>query len=128
MKRKRNNNNNNNLSPKLHLVCFPFLSHRLICCLLHSLIHAYSLIQVRTADSPKKKTLKLAETDEDDFKRQDLNPGARVALERVYTRHPDFYQLNTKVLDEGSLLKQDVLDIYRKTGETLTYEQLLQGS
>lgn len=67
------------------------------------------------------------ETEEEDFKRQDLNPGSRLALEHVYTQHPDFYQLNTKVLDEGSLLKQDVLDIYRHTGETLTYEQLLQG-
>ncbi|CAG5127415.1 unnamed protein product [Candidula unifasciata] len=87
----------------------------------------YITTQVTSADSPKKKTMKQADADEEDFKRQDLNPGARLALERVYTRHPDFYQLNTKVLDEGSLLKQDVLDIYKKTGETLTYEQLLQG-
>ncbi|GFO34663.1 hypothetical protein PoB_006116800, partial [Plakobranchus ocellatus] len=77
--------------------------------------------------SEKKKTLKQAEAEEEDFKRQDLNPGARAALEKVYTVHPDFYQLNSKVLDEGSLLKQDVMEIYRKTGETLTYEQLLQG-
>lgn len=67
------------------------------------------------------------ETEDEDFKRHDLNPWARSALERVYTQHKDFYQLNSKVLDEGSLLKQDVMDIYRKTGETLTYEQLLQG-
>ncbi|XP_005100974.2 serine-rich adhesin for platelets [Aplysia californica] len=76
-------------------------------------------------DGQRKK--KQVETEEEDFKRQDLNPASRKALEKVYTQHSDFYQLNTKVLDEGSLLKQDVLDIYRKTGETLTYEQLLQG-
>ncbi|XP_013062684.2 uncharacterized protein LOC106051995 [Biomphalaria glabrata] len=80
-----------------------------------------------TSDTLRKKTPKQMETEDEDFKRHDLNPWARSALERVYTQHKDFYQLNSKVLDEGSLLKQDVMDIYRKTGETLTYEQLLQG-
>ncbi|CAL1541635.1 unnamed protein product [Lymnaea stagnalis] len=90
--------------------------------------NTYIATQVTSSsDTQKKKTLKQVESEEEDFKRQDLNPGARTALERVYTHHPDFYQLNSKVLDEGSLLKQDVLDIYRKTGESLTYEQLLQG-
>lgn len=90
--------------------------------------NTYVATQVTSSgDTQKKKTLKQVESEEEDFKRQDLNPGARTALERVYTHHPDFYQLNSKVLDEGSLLKQDVLDIYRKTGESLTYEQLLQG-
>ncbi|RUS89139.1 hypothetical protein EGW08_003082 [Elysia chlorotica] len=84
-----------------------------------------SIDEIPGAD--KKKTLKQTEAEEEDFKRQDLNPGARAALEKVYTLHPDFYQLNTKVLDEGSLLKQDVMEIYRKTGESLNYEQLLQG-
>lgn len=85
----------------------------------------YMSAEVGSGESDRKK--KIVETEEEDFKRQDLNPGSRRELEKVYTHHPDFYQLNTKVLDEGSLLKQDVLDIYRKTGETLTYEQLLQG-
>uniref|UniRef100_A0A0B6ZTB4 Uncharacterized protein n=1 Tax=Arion vulgaris TaxID=1028688 RepID=A0A0B6ZTB4_9EUPU len=89
--------------------------------------NTYISTQVVSSDIAKKRTPKQVDTEEEDFKRQDLNPGARLALERVYTRHPDFYQLNSKVLDEGSLLKQDVLDIYRKAGETLTYEQLLQG-
>ncbi|XP_059162293.1 uncharacterized protein LOC131945251 isoform X2 [Physella acuta] len=89
--------------------------------------NTYVATQVAPSETLRKKTTKQVENEEEDFKRQDLNPGARLALERVYTQHPDFYQLNTKVLDEGSLLKQDVLDIYRKTGETLTYEQLLQG-
>uniref|UniRef100_A0A0B7AJT5 Uncharacterized protein n=1 Tax=Arion vulgaris TaxID=1028688 RepID=A0A0B7AJT5_9EUPU len=87
----------------------------------------YTATEVTSTETLRKKTLRQTESEEEDFKRQDLNPDARLALERVYTRHPDFYQLNTKVLEEGSLLKQDVLDIYRRTGETLTYEQLLQG-
>ncbi|KAH9492136.1 hypothetical protein Btru_048701 [Bulinus truncatus] len=88
----------------------------------------YAATQVTSStDTQRKKTPKQMETEEEEFKRQDLNPGARSALERVYTQHSDFYQLNSKVLDEGSLLKQDVLDIYRKTGESMTYEQLLQG-
>lgn len=65
--------------------------------------------------------------DEVDFKRHDLDPRSRSVLEKAYTVHGEFYRLNSKVLDEGALLKQDVLDIYRKSGETFSYEQLLQG-
>ena len=62
-----------------------------------------------------------------DFKRHDLDPGSRAELEAAFTVHREFYRLNSKVLDEGALLKQDVLDIYRKAGEAFSYEQLLQG-
>nr|KAG5714476.1 hypothetical protein BaRGS_006922 [Batillaria attramentaria] len=65
--------------------------------------------------------------DDDDFKRHDLDPPSRAVLEEAYSRHKEFYRLNSTVLDEGALLKQDVLDIYRKSGETFSYEQLLQG-
>jgi len=84
----------------------------------------YMASEVGTASRQKKTP---EPSDDDDFKRQDLNPVSRRILEEKYTTHDDFYQLNTKVLDEGSLLKQDVNDIYRKAGESLTYEQLLQG-
>ena len=65
--------------------------------------------------------------DDVDFKRHDLDPGSRGELEAAFTVHGEFYRLNSKVLDEGALLKQDVLDIYRKAGEAFSYEQLLQG-
>ncbi|XP_025105197.1 LOW QUALITY PROTEIN: uncharacterized protein LOC112570787 [Pomacea canaliculata] len=65
--------------------------------------------------------------DDDEFKRHDLDPPSRAALETAYKMQREFYRLNSRILDEGTLLKQDVMDIYRKAGETFSYEQLLQG-
>ena len=67
------------------------------------------------------------DTDDDDFYGKDLSPESRALLNEAYTKHRHFYRLNSKIIDEGSALKQDVLDVYRKSGETLTYEQLIQG-
>ncbi|KAL8565190.1 hypothetical protein ACOMHN_003977 [Nucella lapillus] len=86
----------------------------------------YALTQVGSGGA--KEAAGLRSNDDDvDFKRHDLDPASRGALESAYTNHREFYRLNSKVLDEGALLKQDVLDIYRKAGETFSYEQLLQG-
>lgn len=86
----------------------------------------YVLTQVGSG-SAKDNTGLRSSDDDVDFKRHDLDPASRAALEAAYTNHREFYRLNSKVLDEGALLKQDVLDIYRKAGESFSYEQLLQG-
>ncbi|ESO90169.1 hypothetical protein LOTGIDRAFT_233962 [Lottia gigantea] len=67
-------------------------------------------------------------TDQDDFfDRKDFSAGSRNILDKAYSQHKHFYRLNAKVVEEGGLLKQDVLDVYKKQGEVFTYEQLLQG-
>lgn len=89
---------------------------------------AYVLTQVGSGGTKDGTGTGLRSGDDDvDFKRHDLDPASRSALEAAYTNHREFYRLNSKVLDEGALLKQDVLDIYRKAGESFSYEQLLQG-
>ncbi|XP_050404920.1 uncharacterized protein LOC126820830 [Patella vulgata] len=64
---------------------------------------------------------------EEFFDRKDFNAGSRAMLDKAYNQHKHFYRLNSKVVDEGALLKQDVLDVYKKQGEVFSYEQLLQG-
>ena len=85
-----------------------------------------SLLQVGSGGTKDATGLRSAD-DDVDFKRHDLDPASRAELEAAFTVHKEFYRLNSKVLDEGALLKQDVLDIYRKAGEAFSYEQLLQG-
>lgn len=87
----------------------------------------YMLTQVGSG-GVKDATAVRSGDDDYDFKRHDLDPPSRAVLEGAFTHHREFYRLNSRVLDEGSLLKQDVLDIYRKAGETFSYEQLLQGN
>jgi hypothetical protein len=84
-------------------------------------------LQVGSGSASKDSTGLRSGDDDVDFKRHDLDPASRGVLESAFTHHNEFYRLNSTVLDEGALLKQDVLDIYRKSGEAFSYEQLLQG-
>ncbi|XP_076442183.1 uncharacterized protein LOC143281108 [Babylonia areolata] len=92
-----------------------------------SSVPTYVLTQVGSGGAKDTGTGLRSGDDDVDFKRHDLDPSSRGALEEAYKNHGEFYRLNSKVLDEGALLKQDVLDIYRKAGESFSYEQLLQG-
>ncbi|XP_046567372.1 uncharacterized protein LOC124275758 [Haliotis rubra] len=74
-----------------------------------------------------KKDSEPPEQEDEDFRRSDFNPASQTVLDKAYTDHKHFYRLNTTILDEGSNLKQEVIDLYRKAGETLSYEQLIQG-
>lgn len=87
----------------------------------------YMLTQVGSGGVKDATSALRSSDDDDDFKRHDLDPPSRAVLEAAYSLHKEFYRLNSKILDEGALLKQDVLDIYRKSGEAFSYEQLLQG-
>ncbi|XP_041352832.1 uncharacterized protein LOC121371191 [Gigantopelta aegis] len=87
-----------------------------------------ALLSTTSATQPLiKKRDPEPDTDEDDFCGKNLSPESQSLLNTAYTQHKHFYRLNSKIIDEGSALKQDVLDVYRKSGETLTYEQLIQG-
>lgn len=48
-------------------------------------------------------------------------------FENAYTRHKYFYKFSDKVLRHGTKMKTSVWDVPGKPGETMTYEQLLQG-
>ena len=93
----------------------------------HTTSFSISSPQVGSGGTAKDATGLRSSDDDVDFKRHDLDPASRAVLEAAFTDHSEFYRLNSKVLDEGALLKQDVLDIYRKAGEAFSYEQLLQG-
>ncbi|WAR19982.1 hypothetical protein MAR_001820, partial [Mya arenaria] len=56
-----------------------------------------------------------------------FTPRSQDVFEDAYTRHKYFYKFSDKVLKQGTKMKASVWDSPGKPGETLTYEQLLQG-
>lgn len=63
----------------------------------------------------------------EDFTWSAFTPISQEVFENAYTRHKYFYKFSDKVLKQGTLMKANVWDIPGKPGETMTYEQLLQG-
>lgn len=56
-----------------------------------------------------------------------FTPMSQEVFENAYTRHKYFYKFSDKVLKQGTKMKANVWDVSGKPGETMTYEQLLQG-
>lgn len=63
----------------------------------------------------------------EDFTWSAFTPTSQEVFENAYTRHKYFYKFSDKVLKQGTKMKTNVWDIPGKPGETMTYEQLLQG-
>jgi hypothetical protein len=62
------------------------------------------------------------------FTRADLNPGSSAVLDVAYARHKHFYRLNDLMHEQGDQMKEDVWEAKSRPGETLSYEQLFQGT
>lgn len=60
--------------------------------------------------------------------RADFNPRSQQVLDKAYTSHRHFYNLNETILDQANDMKEDVWDMKGRPGEMLTYEQLIQGN
>ena len=63
----------------------------------------------------------------EDFTWDAFGPTSQEVLEAAFTRHNNFYRLSDRVLRQGTKMKPSVWDVTGKPGETMTYEQLLQG-
>lgn len=56
-----------------------------------------------------------------------FTPKSQDVFEQAYQRHKYFYKFSDKVMKQGTKMKTSVWDVPGKPGETMTYEQLLQG-
>lgn len=63
----------------------------------------------------------------EEFSWSAFTPLSQTVFEKAYTRHKYFYKFSDKVLKQGTKMKTNVWDVPGKPGETMTYEQLLQG-
>ncbi|XP_060575192.1 uncharacterized protein LOC132732728 [Ruditapes philippinarum] len=63
----------------------------------------------------------------EDFTWSAFTPMSQDVFENAYKRHKYFYKFSDKVLKQGTKMKTNVWDVPGKPGETMTYEQLLQG-
>ena len=63
----------------------------------------------------------------EDFTWDAFGPPSQEVFENAYTRHKNFSRLSDRVLKQGNKMKTNVWDVAGKPGETMTYEQLLQG-
>lgn len=63
----------------------------------------------------------------EDFTWSAFTPMSQEVFENAYKRHKYFYKFSDKVLKQGTKMKTNIWDVPGKPGETLTYEQLLQG-
>ncbi|KAL4239093.1 hypothetical protein ACF0H5_003796 [Mactra antiquata] len=63
----------------------------------------------------------------EEFSWSAFTPLSQGVFEKAYTRHKYFYKFSDKVLKQGTKMKTNVWDVPGKPGETMTYEQLLQG-
>jgi hypothetical protein len=64
----------------------------------------------------------------EDFTWSAFTPMSQDVFENAYKRHKYFYKFSDKVLKQGTKMKTNVWDVPGKPGETMTYEQLLQGN
>lgn len=63
----------------------------------------------------------------EDFTWDAFGPPSQEVFETAYKRHRNFSRLSDRVLKQGTKMKTNVWDVMGKPGETMTYEQLLQG-
>ncbi|KAK3580383.1 hypothetical protein CHS0354_001501 [Potamilus streckersoni] len=63
----------------------------------------------------------------DSFTISDFDPRSQILLDEAYTRYTHFYKFSDIIVKQGNKMKEQVWDIQGKPGESITYEQLLQG-
>ncbi|CAI9730651.1 Hypothetical predicted protein [Octopus vulgaris] len=61
------------------------------------------------------------------FDRRDLTPSSQALIDNAYTDLRKHHRLNQAIDQQGADLKDQVCDMCRKPGESVSYEQLLQG-
>ena len=74
-----------------------------------------------------KTSFSIDQSKTEDFTWDAFGPSSQEVFETAFTRHKDFSRLSDKVLKQGTKMKTNVWDVTGKPGETMTYEQLLQG-
>lgn len=62
-----------------------------------------------------------------EFTWSDFTPMSQDVFENAYARHEHFNKFSARVLRQGTKMKNSIWDVPGKPGETMTYEQLLQG-
>lgn len=75
-----------------------------------------------------KTSFSIDQSKAEDFTWDAFGPSSQEVFETAFTRHKDFSRLSDKVLKQGTKMKTNVWDVTGKPGETMTYEQLLQGA
>ena len=86
--------------------------------------------KTKTPPSPShdsKASFSADQSKSEDFTWDAFTPISQEVLESAFTRHNNFYRLSDRVLKQGTKMKSTVWDVAGKPGETMTYEQLLQG-
>lgn len=61
------------------------------------------------------------------FDRRDLTPSSQTVVDKAYTEQHKHHRFNQSLELQGLNLKDQVCDMCRKPGESVSYEQLLQG-
>lgn len=88
------------------------------------------LVSVKPPPSPSRDSRISFVSDQsnpEEFTWSAFTPMSQEVFENAYKRHKYFYKFSDKVLKQGTKMKTNAWDAPGKPGETLTYEQLLQG-
>ena len=74
-----------------------------------------------------KTSFTIDQSKSEDFTWDAFGPRSQEVFENAYNRHRNFSRLSDRVLKQGTKMKTNVWDVTGRPGETMTYEQLLQG-
>lgn len=67
------------------------------------------------------------QTSGEQFDRRDLTPSSQAVVDKAYSEQNKHHRFNQSLELQGLNLKDQVCDMCRKPGESVSYEQLLQG-
>lgn len=72
-------------------------------------------------------TMSRHQTSGEQFDRRDLTPSSQAVVDKAYSEQNKHHRFNQSLELQGLNLKDQVCDMCRKPGESVSYEQLLQG-